>query len=107
MTAARVSEPEENLAALLRWEKLPTPEREFRFCPPRRWRFDFAFLSAGLAVEVEGGTFMGGRHTRGAAFEADCEKYAEALVRGWRVLRVTPHMIDDGRALDYIRRALR
>ena len=83
---------------------LPTPAPEHRFCPPRRWRFDWAFVVWKLAVEVEGGSWTGGRHTRGAGFERDIEKYAEALCLGWRVLRVTPEMVRDGRALGYLER---
>ena len=45
---------------------------------------------------------MSGRHTRGSGFEADCVKYAEAMLLGYRVLRVTPAMIADGRAVDYV-----
>ena len=84
--------------------------REYRFCE-RRWRVDFAiFINANpydkLAVEVEGGAWSRGRHTRGAGFEADIEKYNEAALLGWRVLRVTPKMVEDGRALQWIERAI-
>jgi hypothetical protein len=58
-----------------------------------------------LAVECEGGTWSEGRHVRGGGFEGDCEKYSEAALDGWRVLRVTTTMIDDGRALYFIERA--
>ena len=74
---------------------LPAPVREHRFAPPRRWRFDFAWPAAtgGVAVELDGGAYTQGRHTRGAGFEADCEKLNEAAVRGWRVLRFTSGML--------------
>ena len=62
-------------------------EREYRFHPERKWRFDFANPHMKVAVEIEGGAFSGGRHTRGAGFVADCEKYNQATVLGWRVLR--------------------
>lgn len=75
-------------------------EQEYRFHPKRRWRFDFAWPEKRIAVEVEGGTWTGGRHTRGAGFEADCEKYMEALLAGWRVLRVTAGLVRDGRAVN-------
>lgn len=87
--------------------QLPTPATELRFHPKRRWRFDLAWIPQRLACEVEGGIWVGGRHTRGKGFEADCEKYAEALLLGWRVLRVTGGMISDGRALHLVERALR
>ena len=96
---------EESLTWQLKATGKPPWQTEFRFCD-RRWRFDFAWPIRKLAVEVEGGTWSGGRHTTGAGFEADCEKYNEATLLGWRVLRVTPHMIEDGRALVLIERAL-
>jgi hypothetical protein len=94
------------LGAALQALGLPPPAREHRFAPPRRWRFDFAWPAQRLALEVEGRTWARGRHVRGRGYEADCEKYSEAALRGWRVLRVTPAMLRDGRALDLLRRAL-
>lgn len=102
------SNAERSLATLMEWEHLPTPMREYPFAKGigRRWRFDFAFPEHKVAVEVEGGAFVGGRHTRGAAFEADCEKYNEAVLLGWRVIRVTPRQVEDGRAVAWLRRVL-
>ena len=85
---------------------LPRPEREHRFAPPRRWRFDFAWPARRIAAEVEGGTWSRGRHVRGRGFEADCEKYNAAALAGWRVLRFTGAMVEDGRALATIEEAL-
>ncbi len=82
-------------------------EREVRFHATRRWRFDFALPAHRLAVEVEGITFgVAGRHQRGAGVRADCEKYAEALCLGWRVLRVVPDQVKSGQALVWIERLL-
>jgi len=95
----------------------PRPKREYRFHPRRLWRFDFAWEAHRLAVELEGGVMSYpvncdqcgepvhrvnkrtgrkervfaamGRHTRSAGFQGDCEKYNEATVLGWRVLRFT------------------
>jgi very-short-patch-repair endonuclease len=93
---------EENLAFQIRAVRLPEPVREHKFHPLRKWRFDFAWPAQLLAVEVEGGTWVFGRHGRGSGFEADCEKYAEAISMGWRVLRVTAGMVTTGVALKYI-----
>jgi hypothetical protein len=44
---------------------------------------------------------------RGSGSEGDCEKINAATLMGWRVLRVTGAMVRDGRALEYVERALR
>ena len=75
---------------LLRSVGLPVPVREHRFHPVRRWRFDYAWPEQRVALEVEGGVWTGGRHTRGAGFLGDIEKYNAAVVDGWRVVRVVP-----------------
>ncbi len=94
-------------AAIIQAAGLPAPETEYRFAPPRRWRFDYAWPANRLALEIEGGTWTGGRHVRGRGYERDCEKYSEAALRGWRVLRVTSAMLRDGRALAMLERAFR
>jgi very-short-patch-repair endonuclease len=83
------------LALLLRARKIEFVQ-EYRFAPPRRWRFDFAQPDHKVAIEVEGGSWVGGRHNRGTGFAADCEKYNEATRLGWKVIRLTPKMIEDG-----------
>lgn len=81
-------------------------EREFRFAPPRRWRADFRIVRDELLVEIDGGGYVAGRHTRGAGFEADAEKASAAAILGYRVIRCTPRQVEDGRALSWIRQAL-
>ena len=77
--------------------------REYKFDLKRRWRFDFAWLTEAIAVEVEGGHWAGGRHTRGSGFDADCEKYAAAAAAGWAVLRVTSTHIKSGEAIKWLK----
>jgi very-short-patch-repair endonuclease len=93
---------EDNLAAMIQMCKIPKPEREFRFDASRRWRFDFAWPKLLLAVEVEGGVYSNGRHSRGKGFEADIEKYNAAIKAGWRVLRCTARSIKDGQIINDI-----
>lgn len=57
-------------------------------------------------MEQEGGVFIRGRHSRGVGMVKDMEKYGEAAVLGWRVLRVTPQQVADGSALTLVERAL-
>ena len=86
----------------LRAAGIEEPGLEHKFHPKRRWRLDMVWPAHMLAVEVEGGTWIGGRHTRGSGFEKDAEKYAEAMCLGWRVLRVTGSQICTGKALKWI-----
>lgn len=84
---------------------LPEPVAEFRFAPPRRWRFDWAWPAHRLAMEVQGGIWTQGRHTRGAALLKEHEKLNTAACLRWRVLYVTPaRLLIDGP--DLVRRAL-
>lgn len=89
---------------------LPLPEREFRFDATRRWRFDFAWPDAHVAVEIEGVTKWGGvrclgRHQTPKGVAADCEKYNRAIDLKWRVYRYTQDMINQT-AIGQVRRAL-
>jgi very-short-patch-repair endonuclease len=77
-------------------------EREFRFHSTRRWRFDFAIPSRYIAIEIEGGVWSGGRHTRGSGYLADIEKYNEAARLGWRVFRFDGDAVRDGSAIAYM-----
>ena len=90
------------LAGLL---ALEAPEREYRFCPPRRWRFDFAWPARILAVEIEGGVWVRGRHSRGQGVQGDAEKYNAAAVGHWRVLRFTSNDLKE--RSEYVRDVLR
>lgn len=82
---------EEGFARLWRSLKpdLPEPEREHRFNKTRKWRFDFSWPEARLAVEIEGMAYGGGRHQRREGFTRDAEKYRAAVNAGWRLLRYT------------------
>lgn len=103
MTASAL---EDKLLWLIKYEGIALPQREYRFAPPRKWRFDFAWPDKGVAVEVEGGVYVRGRHQRPKGFENDCEKYNEACLRGWRVLRFTDKHIKSGVAIKQIMTAL-
>lgn len=80
----------------------PLLEREFRFHPERKWRADFGHLGSRTLIEIEGGIFQrgAGRHNRGAGYAKDAEKYLEAVLAGWTVLRLTEKQLD----LDFIER---
>lgn len=73
---------------------LPVPTPELKFHPVRRWRFDYSFPVQKLAVEIEGGVWVRGRHNRAAGFVKDMEKYNAATELGWHILRYEPSKID-------------
>lgn len=63
---------------------------EFKFHPGRKWRADFACPKHKFIVEIEGGAWVGGRHTRGGGYTGDMEKYNAATLLGYKILRYTP-----------------
>lgn len=79
---------------------------EYKFHPTRKWRFDYAIPSCKIAIEVEGGVWTRGRHTRPKGFIGDMEKYNEACALGWRVLRVEPKNINKVEFLGVVERAI-
>lgn len=82
--------------------------REYQFAKDigRKWRSDFAVIEKLLLIEVEGGVHSGGRHVRGVGYTKDIEKYNQATMMGWRLLRFTPDMILSGRAIDTVMEAI-
>lgn len=100
------SRAEEQLALQIKAVGLPRPVREYQFARPRRFRFDFCWQSHNLAVEVDGGIWTQGRHTRGSGVIGDCEKSFYAALRGWLVVRVTPDHIRSGEAISWVERLI-
>lgn len=80
---------------------------EYRFHSVRRWRFDYAWPDLHIALEVEGGVWTAGRHTRGSGFVKDMEKYNEAAIAGWTVLRCTPKQLATGSGAGLVNRAIK
>src|SRR6188768_3013853 len=69
--------------ALCKAEGLPVPIREFEFHPIRKWRADYAFPAQRVLVEIDGGVWTQGRHTRGAGFIEDQRKTNAAQLLGF------------------------
>ena len=67
---------------------------------------DFWFGDAKLAVEIDGGGWVNGRHSRGDGIERDCEKASHVAMAGYRLMRVTPGQVKRGEALKWIMVAL-
>lgn len=100
-----LSEGEETFAMHCQAENL-RPEREWQFSK-RKFRFDFAWPTHKLAVEIEGGIWRGGRHSTGTGFTNDCIKYNLATKEGWRVLRYSTEMVVDGTAINDVMEMLK
>ncbi len=74
---------------LWQWLDGPALEREFQFCPNRKWRADFAHIPSRLLIEIEGHG-----HAKSNRYNGDVEKYNAANLLGFRVYRLTGDMIN-------------
>lgn len=81
------------LVTLCRTVGLPEPIPEYKFHPLRRWRADYCWPIHKIIVEIDGGLFVQGRHSRGAGMLADFEKLNAAALLGYAVLRYAPAQI--------------
>lgn len=107
---------------------LPTPYLEFKFHATRKWRFDLCWPNARsysncfieeqdesvaeyltckpLALEVQGGIFVAGRHSRGAALLKEWEKLNAAAEMGYRIIYCQPKDLTTQATVDLIKRCL-
>jgi very-short-patch-repair endonuclease len=103
----RRSDLEEIVAFQLRALRVDAPVREHVFHPGRRFRFDFAWPDRLVALEIDGGIWNVGRHTRGSGAVTDAEKYSLAAILGWRILRATERQVHSGEAARWVETILR
>ena len=92
-----------NFPLMLKSVGLPVPTAEHRFAPPRRWRWDFCWIEQKLALEIDGGVWTRGRHTRGKGFIKDMEKQNAGTMLGWHLFRVTPEQVKSGYAVALVK----
>lgn len=79
---------------------MKTEKREYLFSGAGKWRFDRAWPSLRIALEVEG---FG--HSKWNRYHSDVRKYNQAGFEGWQVFRITSKMIDDGEpAMEFMKR---
>lgn len=76
--------------AYFRSQGLPEPEFEFKFCEMRKFRFDIAFPSQKVAIEVQGGLWIKGAHSRPVGIKRDMSKRNLATILGWKIIEVQP-----------------
>lgn len=80
--------------------------RQYAFNEARRFRADFAWPHAMLLLEVDGGSWISGAHSRGSGIARDCEKGAHAAIGGYRVIHCTSNQVENGQALAWVAAAL-
>lgn len=99
-------------AAVLRYQ-LPDVMRQFKILKavqtpradgkpiPSAWRFDFAWPSYKLIVEIDGGIWMvgGGAHSHPMDIERNMTKRNDASFEGYFVLSFTPNQVKKGTAI--------
>lgn len=84
------------LVGLCRAAGLPKPRTEYYFAlPQREWRADYCFVDRKVIVEIDGGAYIQGRHTRGAGFIEDQKKKNAAVLLGYLVLSYTPDRLTE------------
>ncbi len=90
----------------LNLRELPGYEQEYIFHPTRKWRFDYSWPELKVALEIHGGVFSNGRHTRGVGFSEDKVKMNSAQLLGWLVIEATTTQVKSGQMLDWITTAI-
>lgn len=65
-------------------------EAEYRFHTDRKWRFDYAWPAAKVAIEIDGGQWQ----VTGRDLSREAERNNEAQIAGWCVLHMTSEQID-------------
>ena len=73
------------------------------------YAYDFAWpdRTPVVLVEVQGGIYTGGAHTRSRGVLRDMDKVNRAALRGWLVLQVSAEDIKRGKALQLIQEVLK
>lgn len=85
---------------------LPVCEYLFAEDIGRKWRLDYIW-DGWLALEVQGGLFIGGRHARGPSLLKEHEKLNECVMHGISVLFCTPQDVARGAIFPIIKKALK
>lgn len=82
-------------------------EKEYIFHPTRKWRFDYSLPQYKIAIEVDGGVWINGRHNRPSGYLKDMEKFNAAAALGWVVLKFTPEELYKRATFDMIRQTIK
>ena len=81
-----------------------TFEREVCLVPGRKWRWDFVIND--LAIEIQGGIWGAGGHSRGLGQEKDMRELNAAVKAGYRPMLSSTGMVESGEAIKEVKEAL-
>ena len=84
-------------------------EREYKFHPTRKWRWDYALPAIKVCVEYQGLNFGHGGasgHQTIKGIVAENWKYSEGAIDGWCIVLINAVSIESGLAHDLIKRAV-
>lgn len=87
--------------------------REYKFDQTRKWKADYFISSdtdfmkmprvvADTLIEIEGGLWMQGRHSRGKGYQGDLDKYNAATAKGFKVYRFSTQDVMTGKAKAFV-----
>lgn len=86
--------PFEREFTLPAWEAWASERKALGLVTRRvRYRADFAWPDARVALEIQGGTWTLGKHSSGAGIERDCAKSFTAQASGWVCFAITGTML--------------
>jgi len=75
-------------------------KREIKLVEGRRFRWDFVISD--LAIELQGGVWTAGKHTRGKGYQNDCIKMRLAIMAGYKPVHFVTGEVMDGTAIKWI-----
>lgn len=86
------------------WQRCGGPELETEhyFDNERLWRADYRI--GRWLIELDGGVFTGGRHTRALGYIEDCMKLNRAAMLGYQVIRIPTGCATDNYVSEIIER---
>ena len=82
-------------------------ERKFQFESTKHWRFDFHIVKLRLLIEIAGGPWSGGRGGKLANKAWSLDRYDAAEEMGYTFVRLEPHQIESGYAINWIQGQLK
>ena len=81
-------------------------ERKFQFESTKNWRFDFYIVKLRLLIEIAGGPRSGSRGGKLAMKAWSFDRYDVAEEMGYTFVRLEPHQIESGYAINWIQSQL-